>query len=65
MNEDLIFNFKASPFYEDFEKYLKSCRPSIPPYRSGDSLERWIQESARQEGFDLCLSLFNIEVNDD
>lgn len=60
---DFLLHMKSYPFYDDFEKQLLSNRPLIPSHKhTEDNTEQWKFESAKQEGFDLCLTYFNIEV---
>ena len=60
---EIHLHFKSHPFYEEFEKSVLEHRPIIPVYNpKEDNTEVWKNESAKQEGFDLCLTLFKIGV---
>ena len=64
--DELLLYFKSHAFYEDFEENVLSHRPVVPNYNpSEDNTEKWKFESAKQEGFDLCLTLFKIGVKDE
>lgn len=63
MREDILLHLKSHPLYEDFQANLLSYRPNPPTYNPrDDNTEIWRFESAKQEGFDLLLKLFKIEV---
>jgi hypothetical protein len=63
LREDILLHLKSHPFWEEFEKDVLSHRPQIPPFNpDAQNVEIWKKESGRQEGFDLCLILFQIEV---
>lgn len=63
---DFFLHMKSHPLYEDFERALLEYRPRIPPHNVGeDNTERWKYESAKREGFDLCLTIFEIGVEND
>ncbi len=63
---DIQVFLKSHPFYEDFKEQLLSHRPVVPSYTPDeDNTAKWRYESAKQEGFDLCLTLFDIGVHDE
>lgn len=60
---DFFLHMKAFPLYGEFEKNLLEQRPIIPSYtHTEDNTDQWKFDSAKQEGFDLCLQYFNIKV---
>ena len=65
MNEFLL-HVKSHPLWEEFEQTLLSHRPTPPNYHyTNDNTAEWKYSSAKQEGFDLCLTIFNIGVEND
>lgn len=62
---DFLLHMKSHPLYEEFEEVLMGHRPNIPSFRhADDNTDEWKYNSAQQEGFDLCLTLFKIGVQE-
>jgi len=61
--DEVLLQMKSHPLWDDFEASLLGYRPLVPNYiHSDDNTEEWKYNSAKQEGFDLCLTIFNIGV---
>jgi len=59
--DDIHIFMRSHPYYEEFEANVLKHRPNIPTYNPNeDNTENWKFESAKQEGFELCLKLFKI-----
>ena len=61
--DEILFFMKSHPLYEEFEERLLSYRPIVPEYNpKEDNTDEWKYRSAQKAGFDLCLTIFKIEV---
>ena len=59
--DDFLIHVQTHPFFPLFLKHLKSQRPIVPGFDpDADNTEKWKFLTAQQKGFDLCLSIFNI-----
>ena len=59
---EIIIHMKSHPHWEDFKKAVLAQRPITPVYDYiDDNTDEWKARCAEQKGFDLCLTLFNIE----
>lgn len=62
---DLFLHMRSHPLWDEFEQKLLDHYPSIPPYiHSSDNTEEWKYNSAKREGFELCLTLIGVKEND-
>lgn len=63
---EVILDLHANPNYLALKSYLLQHRPDIPAYKLGeDNTEEWKYSCAKQQGFDLLLTLLKIGVSDD
>lgn len=64
--DDFLLYMKSHPLYDSFQQQLLSHRPVVPSYTpKPDNTDKWKADSMKQEGFDLCLKLFKIGVEND
>lgn len=56
-------DIKDHPLYPALLQKLKNNRPAIPPFDIGAGNDDvWKLKTGMQQGFDLCLSLLNIKL---
>ena len=66
MRDDFLLHMRSHPLFDIFLEDLLSHRPAIPSHNAkNDNTEIWKSESAKQEGFDLCLTYFGIGVTEE
>jgi hypothetical protein len=62
---EFLLHMKSHPLWEEFQEELLKVRPTVPNYdRTADNTDEWKYNSAMQQGFDLCLTIFQIGVEE-
>lgn len=63
--DELLLSFRSHPLYQELKRDLRDARPVIPVFDpSTDNTETWKANSMKQEGFDLCLALLQINLKE-
>ena len=61
--DDLIYTLHSHPQFDFLMQELRSTRPVIPSHDPlNDNAAIWKQKSAQQAGFDICLNLLKIRL---
>ena len=65
MKEVLILGIHAHNSFIELKEEFKEKRPIVPAYDwNTNNVEEWKANSLRQEGFDLCLAVLNINLKE-
>ncbi len=61
---DFLIEIRMDPRFQTLLKNLIEARPEIPPYPKV-SEDEWKHASGQKRGYDLALSMFNINLDEE
>lgn len=63
MRDEWLLKLQTDPLFREVKQNLRECRPVVPVYdHRHDNTEEWKSKCLQQQGFDLCLAVLKIQL---